>query len=92
MHDEFVNRKHGKSPVTYPHKLLEGVLEETYGVIVYQEQVMLISQKIANFSKGEADQLRKAMGKKDAKLLGKLKPKFFNGGTKNNIDMNIIHI
>ena len=49
---------------------------------------MLISQKIANFSKGEADQLRKAMGKKDAKLLKKLKPKFFKGGTENNIDQN----
>ena len=64
MHDEFVDRKHGKSPVTYPHKLLEKVLEETYGVIVYQEQVMEAARVLAGFSLGQADILRRAMGKK----------------------------
>ena len=55
MHDEFVDRKHGVSPVTYPHELLEEVLEETYGVIVYQEQVMEAARVLAGFSLGQAD-------------------------------------
>ena len=84
----YIARKHGKEKIEYDLPEMEEFLGETFGITVYQEQVMLISQKIANFSKGEADQLRKAMGKKDAKLLGKLKPKFFNGGTKNNIDQD----
>ena len=84
----YIARKHGKEKIEYDLPEMEEFLGETFGITVYQEQVMLISQKIANFSKGEADQLRKAMGKKDAKLLKKLKPKFFKGGTENNIDQN----
>lgn len=81
----YIARKHGKEKIVYDLPEMEEFLSETYGITVYQEQVMLLSQKLANFSKGEADQLRKAMGKKDAKLLEKLKPKFFNGGEKNKI-------
>ena len=86
----YIARKHGKEKIVYDLPEMEEFLSETYGITVYQEQVMLLSQKLANFSKGEADQLRKAMGKKDAKLLEKLKPKFFNGGQKNNIKSNIL--
>ena len=64
MDDEFVNRKHNKVQVTFPHAMLAPVLEETYGVILYQEQVMKIAQVFANYSLGEADILRRAMGKK----------------------------
>lgn len=76
---DFIERKHGKAKVTYDLPVLEELLGETYGVTVYQEQVMLVSQLLADFSKGDADNLRKAMGKKDAELLGKLKPKFMEG-------------
>jgi len=86
----YIARKHGKEKIVYDLPEMKEYLSETYGITVYQEQVMLLSQKLANFSKGEADQLRKAMGKKDAKLLEKLKPKFFNGGQKNNIKSNIL--
>ena len=86
----YIARKHGKEKIVYDLPEMEEFLSETYGITVYQEQVMLLSQKLANFSKGEADQLRKAMGKKDAKLLEKLKPKFFEGGQKNNIKPNIL--
>ena len=86
----YIARKHGKEKIVYDLPEMEEFLSETYGITVYQEQVMLLSQKLANFSKGEADQLRKAMGKKDAKLLEKLKPKFFEGGQKNNIKSNIL--
>ncbi|MEC7895677.1 MAG: DNA polymerase III subunit alpha [Bacteroidota bacterium] len=86
----YIARKHGKEKIVYDLPEMKEYLSETYGITVYQEQVMLLSQKLANFSKGEADQLRKAMGKKDAKLLEKLKPKFFNGGQKNNIKSNVL--
>ena len=82
----YVARKHGKEKISYDLPQMEEFLSETYGITVYQEQVMLLSQKISGFTKGEADQLRKAMGKKDAKLLELLKPKFFEGGIKNKID------
>ena len=75
---DFINRKHGKVPVSYDLPEMEEFLAETYGITVYQEQVMLLSQKLAGFSKGEADVLRKAMGKKIFKLLEELKPKFIN--------------
>ena len=86
----YIARKHGKEKIVYDLPEMKEFLSETYGITVYQEQVMLLSQKLANFSKGEADQLRKAMGKKDAKLLEKLKPKFFEGGQKNNIKSSIL--
>ncbi|WP_298265584.1 DNA polymerase III subunit alpha [uncultured Lutibacter sp.] len=80
----FIDRKHGREEITYDLPDMEEYLKETYGITVYQEQVMLLSQKLANFTKGEADMLRKAMGKKIFALLEKLKPKFIEGGKKNN--------
>ena len=80
----FVSRKSGEEPITYDLPEMEEHLKETYGITVYQEQVMLLSQKLAGFSKGDADLLRKAMGKKIFALLEKLKPKFIEGGVANN--------
>ena len=85
MHDEFVDRKHGKSPVTYPHQLLEKVLEETYGVIVYQEQVMEAARVLAGFSLGQADILRRAMGKKKKEEMEEQREIFVKGCLKNDI-------
>ncbi|MFN8414749.1 MAG: DNA polymerase III subunit alpha [Cytophagaceae bacterium] len=75
----FIKRKHGQEAVTYDLDDMEEYLHDTYGITVYQEQVMLLSQKLAGFSKGDADVLRKAMGKKDRKTLDKLKPQFVEG-------------
>jgi DNA polymerase-3 subunit alpha len=75
----FINRKHGREAVSYDLPAMSEFLEETYGITVYQEQVMLLSQRLANFTKGDADVLRKAMGKKDRKTLDKLKPQFLAG-------------
>ncbi|RZS99744.1 DNA polymerase III subunit alpha [Aquimarina brevivitae] len=72
----FINRKHGKEEINYDLEACEEYLQETYGITVYQEQVMLLSQKLADFTKGEADVLRKAMGKKQKAVLDKMKPKF----------------
>ncbi|RRJ87369.1 DNA polymerase III subunit alpha [Paenimyroides tangerinum] len=72
----FVRRKNGEEPITYDLDACEEYLKETYGITVYQEQVMLLSQKLAGFTKGEADVLRKAMGKKQKEVLDKMKPKF----------------
>ncbi len=80
----FIDRKHGREDIEYDLPDMEEYLEETYGITVYQEQVMRLSQKLANFTKGEADMLRKAMGKKIFALLEKLKPLFIEGGKKNN--------
>lgn len=80
----FIARKHGKEEIEYDLPEMEEHLAETYGITVYQEQVMLLSQKIANFTKGEADQLRKAMGKKLRAVLDEMKPKFLEGGEANN--------
>ena len=85
MHDEFVNRKNGKVPVTYPHKLLEPVLSETYGVILYQEQVMESARVLAGYSLGQADILRRAMGKKQVEEMDKQRTIFVNGCKDNNI-------
>ncbi|MCG8476048.1 MAG: DNA polymerase III subunit alpha [Cytophagales bacterium] len=76
----FIARKHGQEEIVYDLEGMEEYLAETYGITVYQEQVMLLSQKLAGFTKGEADMLRKAMGKKIFALLEKLKPKFIEGG------------
>lgn len=78
----FIARKHGREEIAYDLDDMEEYLQETYGITVYQEQVMLLSQKLAGFSKGEADVLRKAMGKKIFALLEKLKPQFLDGGEK----------
>ena len=79
----FVARKRGEEPITYDLPAMEEFLKETYGVTVYQEQVMLISQKVAGFSKGKADKLRKAMGKKKIDILQSLYNDFIEGGKKN---------
>ncbi|MDY8134803.1 DNA polymerase III subunit alpha [Aquimarina sp. 2201CG5-10] len=74
----FINRKHGTEEIIYDLEACEEYLKETYGITVYQEQVMLLSQKLADFTKGEADVLRKAMGKKQKAVLDKMKPKFIS--------------
>ena len=79
----FVRRKHGEEEITYDLPAMEEYLQETYGITVYQEQVMLLSQKLADFSKGEADVLRKAMGKKQKAVLDKMKPKFIEQASAN---------
>lgn len=75
----FIARKHGREPIKYDLPEMEEYLKDTYGITVYQEQVMLLSQKLANFSKGDADVLRKAMGKKQKEVLDKMKDKFIAG-------------
>ncbi|MEC7770733.1 MAG: DNA polymerase III subunit alpha [Bacteroidota bacterium] len=86
----FIARKHGEEEITYDLPEMEEYLQETYGITVYQEQVMLLSQKLAGFSKGDADVLRKAMGKKIFALLEKLKPQFLDGGEKNGHPRDIL--
>jgi DNA polymerase-3 subunit alpha len=76
----FIKRKHGVEEITYDVEGMEEFLEETYGITVYQEQVMLLSQKLAGFTKGEADKLRKAMGKKQKDVLDEMRPKFIEKG------------
>ncbi len=78
---EYIDRKHGKKQVSFDLADMEEILKETYGITVYQEQVMLLSQKLANFSKGDADVLRKAMGKKQKYVLDKMKVQFVEGAT-----------
>ncbi len=85
MVDEFIKRKHGEVPVVYPHPSLESCLKDTYGVIVYQEQVMQIAQIIANYTLGGADLLRRAMGKKKAEAMAKQRSIFVKGAAGNNI-------
>jgi DNA polymerase-3 subunit alpha len=77
----FIARKHGRETIAYDLPEMEEYLADTYGITVYQEQVMLLSQKLAGFSKGDADVLRKAMGKKDKATLDKMKSKFMDGAT-----------
>ena len=86
----YIKRKHGKEEIHYQLPEMEEYLEETYGITVYQEQVMLLSQKLAGFTKGQADSLRKAMGKKKKKLMEQLKEKFFAGCKENGYDEKIV--
>jgi len=86
MVDTYIECKHGRKKVTYPHPLLENVLKETYGVILYQEQVMQCASALANYTLGEADILRKAMGKKKVDVMQEQKIKFLAGAEKNKID------
>ncbi|HVQ44651.1 MAG TPA: DNA polymerase III subunit alpha [Candidatus Saccharimonadia bacterium] len=81
--DEFIGRKHGSIPITYVHPSMENALKNTYGVLVYQEQVMQISKEVSGFTGGEADTLRKAIGKKNAAMMAKMKTKFVEGAVKN---------
>ena len=83
----FVSRKHGREAVSYDIPVMEKYLSDTYGITVYQEQVMLLSQQLAGFSGGEADTLRKAMGKKQKAVLDKLKPRFIEGVKQNGHDV-----
>ena len=84
--DSFINRKHGDKGINYPHKLLEPILKETYGIIVYQEQVMQIAHEVAGFTLAEADIMRRAMGKKIKSLMEELSIKFIAGSEKNGIN------
>ncbi len=83
--DDFIKRKHGKKKITYLHPAMEHILKETYGIIVYQEQVMQIAHEIAGFTLAEADIMRRAMGKKIKELMEELKIKFIDGAVENNI-------
>ena len=85
MLDDFIKRKHGQVPVVYPHDSLSDCLRDTYGVIVYQEQVMQIAQIIASYTLGGADLLRRAMGKKKAEAMAKERVKFVDGAKANGI-------
>jgi DNA polymerase-3 subunit alpha len=85
----FIKRKHGQEKIVYDLPEMEELLKETYGVTVYQEQVMLLSQKLAGFTKGDADVLRKAMGKKDRATLDKMKGKFLEGTAANGLDPKV---
>jgi DNA polymerase-3 subunit alpha len=76
---DYIARKHGKQKINYDHPIMESYLKDTYGITVFQEQVMLLSRALAGFSRGESDSLRKAMGKKLADLMAKLKVKFYEG-------------
>jgi len=89
MVDEFIARKHGRKKISYLHPSMKDALENTYGVIVYQEQVMQLSKDMAGFTGGEADTLRKGMGKKIAEMIAKLKKDFIKGCVKKGIDKKI---
>lgn len=86
MIPSFINRKHKREPIEYDHPWMEQILSETYGIMVYQEQVMQIASKLARYSLGEGDVLRRAMGKKDAAQMAKEREKFRAGATENGID------
>lgn len=86
MVEDFIARKHGEVPVEYPHPALEALLEETYGVILYQEQVMRIASELAGFSLGKADLLRRAMGKKKPEIIAAQRADFLEGAKKNNVE------
>ena len=83
---DFIDRKHGRKPIEYDIPIMEKYLKDTYGITVYQEQVMLLSRLLADFTRGESDALRKAMGKKLRDKLDHMKPKFIEGGKKNGHD------
>lgn len=87
---DYIERKHGRQDIVYDLPEMEEYLKDTYGITVYQEQVMLLSQKIAGFGKGDADGLRKAMGKKQRAVLDEMKVKFIEGGKKNNHPVAIL--
>jgi DNA polymerase-3 subunit alpha len=87
---QFIRRKHGDEPITYDIPVMEKYLKDTYGITVYQEQVMLLSRLLADFTRGESDALRKAMGKKKKDIVDAMKPKFIKGGVKNGHDPKIL--
>ncbi len=87
---DFIDRKHGRKPIKYDIPIMERYLKDTYGITVYQEQVMLLSRLLGNFTRGESDTLRKAMGKKIKSKLDELKPKFIAGGKSNGHDEKVL--
>lgn len=89
MADDFIDRKHGRKETEYLHPILEPILKPTYGVILYQEQVMRIASELAGFSLGQADMLRRAMGKKKPEIIASLKEDFMNGAEENHVDRGI---
>ena len=87
---QFIRRKHGDEAITYDIPVMEKYLKDTYGITVYQEQVMLLSRLLADFTRGESDALRKAMGKKKKDIVDAMKPKFIEGGVKNGHDAKVL--
>lgn len=87
---QFIRRKNGQEEITYDIPCMEKYLKDTYGITVYQEQVMLLSRQLANFTRGESDALRKAMGKKKKDIVDKMKPKFIEGGKANGHDPKVL--
>ena len=87
----FINRKHGREPIQYDIPCMEKYLKETYGITVYQEQVMLLSRQLANFTRGQSDTLRKAMGKKQIDKMNELEALFYEGGEKNGYDKKVLN-
>ena len=87
---DFIERKQGRKPIEYDIPCMEKYLKDTYGITVYQEQVMLLSRQLADFTRGESDALRKAMGKKKKDIVDAMKPKFIEGGVKNGHDPEIL--
>lgn len=85
MADDYIERKHGRQPVTYPHPTTEDVLAETYGLPIYQDQILLLAQRLAGFTLGEADLLRRAMGKKKPEEMAEMESRFVNGCVRNGI-------
>jgi len=85
MVDDYIERKHGRQPVTYPHERVRDILEETYGLPIYQDQVMLMAQRLAGFTLAEADLLRKAMGKKKPEVMAEMRARFVSGCVQNGI-------
>lgn len=88
--DTYIKRKYGLQEIEYDHPIMENALKETYGVIIYQEQVMQISREMCGFTGGEADTLRKAMGKKIMEVMDRLKPKFIEGAVANGVAEHIV--
>ena len=88
---QFINRKHGREPIQYDIPCMEKYLKETYGITVYQEQVMLLSRQLAGFTRGQSDTLRKAMGKKQIDKMNELETLFYQGGEKNGYDKKVLN-
>ena len=89
FHETYARRKHGKEKISFPHPLLEEILKETYGVLIYQEQIMRVAQKMGGFTLNEADVLRKAMGKKDKPLMAEYEEPFLGGAKTNEVPEDV---
>ncbi|MCP4770281.1 MAG: DNA polymerase III subunit alpha [Planctomycetes bacterium] len=89
LHETYARRKHGEEKVSFQHEILEDILAETYGVLIYQEQIMRVAQFMGGFSLSDADSLRKAMGKKDAAMMGNFEGQFLEGGAERDVPPEI---